>query len=68
MEALRSRILGILKLIIKGIEAKLRILVEENIWADSITRQIVLKKKAYIKYKNGDIMLETIGKVRELIQ
>ena len=31
MEALRLRILGILKLIVKGAEAKLRILAEEDI-------------------------------------
>ena len=31
MEALRLRILKILKLIVKGAEAKLKILIEENI-------------------------------------
>ena len=31
MEALKLRILGILKLIIKGVEAKLKILVKEDI-------------------------------------
>ena len=31
MEALRLRILGILKLIIKGVKAKLKILAEEDI-------------------------------------
>ena len=31
MEALRLRILGILELIVKGVEAKLRILIEEDI-------------------------------------
>ena len=31
MEALRLRILGILKLIIKGVKAKLKILIEEDI-------------------------------------
>ena len=31
MEALRLRILGILKLIIKEVKAKLKILIEENV-------------------------------------
>ena len=31
MEAIRLRILGILKLIVKGVEAKLRILVKEDV-------------------------------------
>ena len=31
MEALRSRILGILELTVKGVEAKPRILAEENV-------------------------------------
>ena len=31
MEALRLRILGILELIVKGVEAKLKILIEEDI-------------------------------------
>ena len=41
MEAIKLRTLGAEKPIVKGIKAKLKILVKEDIWADSITEQVV---------------------------
>ena len=41
MEAIRSRTLRAKKLIVKGVKAKPKILVKEDIWADFITKQIV---------------------------
>ena len=38
MEVIKLRILRVKELIIKGVKAKLKILVEEDIWADSIIR------------------------------
>ena len=38
MEVLKLKISGILELIIKKVEAKLRILVEKDIWADFIAK------------------------------
>ena len=41
IEAIRLKISGATEPIIKGVEAKPKILVEEDIWANSITEQIV---------------------------
>ena len=41
MEAIRLRTLRAKKLIVKGVKAKPKILIEEDIWADSITKQVV---------------------------
>ena len=41
MEATRLKPLKVAELIVKGAKAKPRILVKEDIWADSIIRQVV---------------------------
>ena len=41
MEATRLRTLKAIKLIVRGVEAKLKILIEEDIRADFIVKQII---------------------------
>ena len=41
MEAIKLRILRVKKPIVKGVKTKLKILVEEDVWADSIIKQVV---------------------------
>ena len=41
MEVKELRILRAKELIVKGAKAKLKILVEEDVWADFITKQMV---------------------------
>ena len=41
MEAIKLKTLRAKKPIVKGVKAKLKILVKEDIWVDSITGQVV---------------------------
>ena len=41
MEAIKLRILRAKELVVKGAEAKLKILIKEDIWVDSIIKQVV---------------------------
>ena len=41
IKVIKLRILRVKKLVVKGVEAKPKILTEEDIWADSIVKQII---------------------------